>query len=165
MLRLNISRAPTWMEVVPGARVLLRPADIELVTEAQSDPAFIEALGGDELPADDVAALAMDHAQKQRVGLALAIAMAKLAIIEWEGMGDENGKPVPEPHPEGIEALIRIPAFFRKFQRDYMAPAMDLAAEGNDSGASLTGTLAAVPTTARRARRAAKPAPKGKTRR
>ena len=165
MLRLNISRAPSWLELAPGVRILLQPADIELVSEAQSDPAFIEALGGDDLPADDAAALALGPAQKQRVGLALAVAMAKRAILEWEGMEDEHGDPVPEPFDEGIEALMRIPSIMRIFQREYMAPAMELAAEGNGSGASLAGTSAVVRNTAPRARRAAKPAPKGKTRR
>lgn len=163
MLRLNISRAPTWLDLAPGVRILLKPADIELVSEAQADPAFLEALGGDDLPADDAAALAMSAPQKSRIGLAMAIAMAKRAILEWEGMEDENGKPVPEPFDEGIEALMRIPSVMRIFQSEYMAPAMDLATEGNGSGASLTGTSAVVRNTARPARRAAKPAPKGKT--
>ena len=165
VLRLNISRSPTWLDLAPGVRILLQPVDTDLVAEAYSDPAVIEALGGDDLPADDAAALAMDPRQKQRVGLALATALAKLAILEWEGMEDENEKPVPEPFDEGVEALMRIPSVMRIFQREYMAPAMDLAAEGNGSGASLTGTSAVVPTTARRARLAAKPAPKKPARR
>ena len=166
MLRLNISRAPTWLEFGPGVRVLLLPADIELVSEAQSDPAFIEAIGGaDNLPEDDVAALAMDNSQKQRVGMALAFALAKRAIIEWEGMEDENGASIPEPFDEGIEALMRIPPIFRKFQAEYMHPAMALAAEGNGSGRSPTGTSAGARTTARPVRRAAKPARASKTRR
>lgn len=166
MLRLNISRKPTWLAFAPGVRVLLRPADIELVSEAQQDPAFVAAMGGAEgLPADDAAALAMDHGMKQRVGLALALAIAKRAIIEWEGMEDEEGNPVPEPFEEGIEALLRIPSVFRVFQEEYMHPAMGLAAEGNGSGRSLNGISAGAPSTARAARRAAKPAPKPKTRR
>ena len=165
MLRLNISRAPAWLDLAPGVRILLRPADIELVGEAQSDPAFIAAIGTDDLPEDEAAALAMDPAQKQRVGLALAIAMAKRAILEWEGMEDEHGKPIAKPTDEGIEALMRHPVVFRKFQRDYMAAAMDVVAEGNGSGPSLNGTSAAVRNTAPRARRAAKPAPSGKARR
>ena len=165
MLRLNISRAPTWLDLAPGVRILLKPADIELVAEAQSDPAFLEALGGDDLPADDTAALAMSPAQKQRIGVALAIAMAKVAIIEWEGMEGENGKPIAEPFDDGIEALMRIPSVMRIFQREYMGPAMDLAAEGNGSGVSPIGTLAVAPNTARPARRAAKPAPRKPARR
>ena len=160
MLRLNISRSPTWLDLAPGVRILLQPADIELVSEAQSDQAFRAALGDDDLPEDEAAALAMDPASKQRIGLALAIALAKRAILEWEGMEDENGKPIPEPFDEGVEALMRIPSILRKFQREYMAPAMDLATEGNGSGASLSGTSAVVPTTAPRAPRAAKPARK-----
>ena len=165
MLRLNISRSPSWLDLAPGVRILLQPIDIELVGEAQSDPAFLEALGGEDLPTDDAAALSMAPAQKQRVGLALAIALAKRAILEWEGMEDENGNLIPEPFDEGIEALLRIPSVMRIFQREYMAPAMEMAAEGNGSGASLTGISAVVPTTAPRAPRAATPAPKGKARR
>ncbi|MGY6704716.1 hypothetical protein [Roseinatronobacter sp.] len=165
MLRLNISRKPHWLEFAPGVRVLLQPADIELVSDAQSDPDFVEALGADHLPADDDAALAMPPAQKQRVGLALAIAMAKRAIIAWEGMEDEDGQPIAEPFDEGVEALLRIPSVFRKFQDSYMAPAMYLAAEGNASGVSPNGISAVAPNIARPARRAAKPARKSKTRR
>lgn len=165
MLRLNISRSPSWLELAPGVRIQLLPADIELVSDAQSDPAFLEALGGDDLPADDAAALAMGNAQKQRVGLAMAIALAKRAIVAWEGMEDENGTPIPEPFDEGVEALLRIPSIMRIFQREYMAPAMDLAAEGNAFGPSPTGISAEVQNTAQHARRAAKPAPKKPARR
>jgi len=165
MLRLNISRSPTWLDLAPGVRIQLLPADIELVADAQSDPAFREALGGDDLPEDDAAALALSAGVKQRVGLALAVALAKRAIIAWEGMEDENGKPLPEPFDEGIEALIRIPSVMRKFQSGYMAPALDLVAEGNGLGPSPTGTSAVVRNTARPVRAAAKPAPKSKARR
>ncbi|WP_439561156.1 hypothetical protein [Roseinatronobacter sp.] len=165
MLRLNISRKPVWLEFGPGVRVQLLPADIELVGEAQADPEFVAALGGDAIPGDDAELVAMSSAQKQRVGLALAIALAKRAIIAWEGMEDEDGTPIPEPFDEGVEALLRIPSVFRKFQDNYMAPAMYLAHEGNGSGASLSGISAVVPNTARPARRAAKPARKSKTRR
>ena len=165
MLRLNISRKPLWLDLAPGVRVQLLPADIELVGDAQSDPDFIDALGGDDLPEDDATALTMSPVQKQRIGLALAVAMAKRAIIAWEGMEDEDGHPIPEPFDEGIEALLRIPSVFRKFQDRYMGPAMNLAQEGNASGTSLNGISAVVPNTARPARRAAKPAPKKRTRR
>jgi hypothetical protein len=164
MLRLNLSRTPTWLDLAPGVRIQLLPADIELVAEAQSDPAFRAALGSDDLPEDDAAALAMSATAKQRVGLALAIALAKRAVVAWEGMADENGKPLPDPFDDGVEALIRIPSVMRKFQAEYMAPALDLVAEGNGSGASRNGISAAVPTIAQPARRPAKPAPKGKAR-
>lgn len=161
MLRLNISRAPAWLDIAPGVRILLQPADINLIMQAQSDPAFTESLGGDALPEDDQAAMAMSMAAKQRVGLALAIAMAKVAILEWEGMEDEHGNPVPEPFAEGIDALMRIPSVLRLFQQKYMAPAMEMAAEGNGSGASLSGISAVVPSIAEHAQRAAKPARNG----
>lgn len=164
MLRLNLSNEPRWLDLAPGVRIQLRPVDVELVAEAQADPAFRASLGADDLPEDEIALLAMDPSHKARVGFALGLALAKRAITAWEGIEDEKGRVIAKPFEAGIEALLRIPAVFRIYQERYMAPAMTLVAEGNGSGRAPSGISGAARTTAPRARAAAKPARKPRTR-
>lgn len=156
MLRLNLTNEPTWMDFGDGVRLLMRPADMDLMAEAEDDPA-VSSLRA-EVPKGEKPT----PEQAQAIAVAMSDAMLRLAVLEWEGIGDQHGNPI-EPSPQAVDALMRIPRFFIQAQAEYLAPAMTLASEGNGSARGQNGTSAQVPATANTARRAAKPAQTAKT--
>jgi hypothetical protein len=91
---------------------------------------------------------------------ALAKAMTGIAILDWEGVGDADGKPVPVT-PEGAAALMDIWPLFEAFQARYVAKGLLLDAEKNASAPSPSGTSAGATATARPARRRARTARAG----
>ena len=56
--------------------------------------------------------------------------LARLAILEWEGVGDAEGKPMPVT-PEGVDALIDLWPMADAFERLYLGPALLLDDEKN----------------------------------
>lgn len=162
MLKLNIKNEPRWLDCGYGVRLHLKPATSSLMAEARRDPA-VRGLLPETTVEEEMPELAPDV--QEALGVALAKAVARRCVIGWEGVGDEEGVAIKVPTPEGIDALIEVPGIFEVFQTRFLAPAMLLVVEKNGSAPSPTGTLAAARTTARPARRAAKPAPKTRTRR
>lgn len=49
---------------------------------------------------------------------------------DWEGVGDEDGKPMAISH-DGIDALLELWPIFEAFQTKYIAGALILDAEKN----------------------------------
>lgn len=157
MLRLNLTNEPRWLDFGGGLRLLLRPADMDLIAEAEGDEdlqALRDELGPDEAPTRE---------QAIAMGKAMAGAVARLAIVGWEGVGDEQGRVIAKPTVEGIDALMRHPAVFPRFQAEYLEPALTLVSEGNGYAPGPSGTSAGARNTAKPARRAARSAPKKST--
>ena len=156
MLRLNLENEPQWMDFGSGLRLLLRPFDMDLMAEAEEHDELVAARAelDPEEPTDE---------QKQALGEAMGRVVAHLAILEWEGVGDADGKPFPKPFPEGIDALLRHPRVFFRFQRDYLQPGLLLGDEGNDFAPAPNGISAGVRTIAKPAQRAARTAQKKTT--
>ena len=82
------------------------------------------------------------------VALAMAKAVARRAVLDWEGVGDEVGNLVPVS-PAGIDALLEIWPVFEAFQAQYVARGLMLDAEKNASAPSPTGPSAGATATAR----------------
>ena len=91
-----------------------------------------------------------------------ALALARLAIVEWEGVGDAKGNPV-EPGPETIPALMDIWPIFEGFQTRYVQKGLLLEQEKNASAPSQPGSGAGARTTAGRATGRARTARKRKS--
>ena len=144
MLRLNLSRAPCWLDLGLGVRVRVEPLTTALMVAARSDPTVRSLPKG---TSDDETAVVFGKA------------LAERAILDWEGVGDADGKPTPVT-PEAIAALLDIWPIFEKFQMDYVAKGLELDAEKNASAPSPTGFTAGAIATAQPARpaRAASPA-------
>lgn len=53
-----------------------------------------------------------------------------MAILDWDGIGDESGVPIP-PTPERIDALLDLYPVFRDFETGYFLPALLLDTEKN----------------------------------
>ncbi|GAA0306522.1 hypothetical protein [Rhodovulum strictum] len=142
MLTLDLTNAPRWLDLLPGVRLKLRPLTTALMVSARADPA-VEAL-----PAE---------ATTEELALAMAKAVARLAILEWEGVGDAEGNPVAVS-PEGIDALLEIWPAFEAFQAAYVAKGLLLEQEKNASSPSPSGPTAGAKATARPARKPARTA-------
>ena len=143
MIRLNLTAAPKWLDLAPGLRLLVGPLSTALMVSARADPA-IEALP--------------EGATQEALALAMAKAVARRAVLDWEGVGDAMGQPTPVT-PEGIDALLEIWPVFEAFQTQYVAKGLILDAEKNVSAPSPTGRSAGATDTARPAKLPAPTAP------
>ncbi|MBW6495630.1 MAG: hypothetical protein K0B16_13930 [Burkholderiaceae bacterium] len=132
MIRLNLTAAPEWLELAPGLRLLVAPLTTALMVSARADAA-IEALSED--------------ASQEDLALAMAKAVARRAVLDWEGVGDDAGNPVPVS-PEGIDALLEIWPVFEAFQTQYVARGLILDQEKNASAPLPNGPSAGATATA-----------------
>ncbi|PQO22056.1 hypothetical protein C2I36_15020 [Rhodobacteraceae bacterium WD3A24] len=144
MIRLNMKGGPWWLEIGEGVRVQVRPVSTSLMMEARKDPE-LRALPED---ADD-----------EETGYVFARALARRAILDWEGVVDGNGKPA-KVTPEATDALLENWTAFEAFQSGYLLPAMDVEKEKNASAPSPSGPTAGAKTTAKPARKSARSARK-----
>ena len=126
MIRLNLTATPQWLDVAPGLRLLVGPLTTALMVSARADMA-IESLH--------------EAASTEQLALAMAKAVARRAILEWEGVGDEHGSVIAVT-PEGIDALLEIWPVFEAFQTKYVARGLIPDAEKNVSAPSPTGPSA-----------------------
>ena len=126
MIRLNLSREPIWLDLGHDVRVRVAPLTTSLMAAARSDPA--------------VAALP-EGASNETIAVTMAKALARLVVLEWEGVGDADGNPVPVT-PEGIDALLDILPIFEAFQLRYVSKGLLLEAEKNGSAPSPSGISA-----------------------
>jgi len=138
MIRLNLTATPQWLDLATGLRLLVGPLTTALMVSARADAAI------ETMP---------DTATTEELALAMAKAVARRAILEWEGVGDDKGDPVPVT-PEGIDALLEIWPVFEAFQTQYVARGLILDAEKNvsaplPSGPSAGATGIAPPARAR----------------
>jgi len=145
MLTLDLDRTPRWHDLVPGVRVQLRPLTTALMVATRSDPA-VESLP--EATGDEERALVF------------AKALARQAVLAWEGVGDADGNPI-EPIPEAIDAALDIWPIFEAFQLAYVSKGLLLEQEKNASTPSPNGPSAGATATAKPAKRPAKTARRG----
>lgn len=147
MLTLDLTNRPRWHDLAPGVRVQLRPLTTALMVATRSDPAV------ETLP---------DDAGDETRALAFAKALARRAVLAWEGIGDADGNAI-EPGPEAIDALLDIWPIFEAFQLAYVSKGLLLEQEKNASAPLPSGTSAGAKATAQPARRRANTARRGKT--
>ena len=145
MLTLDLTNTPFWCDLVPGVRVKLRPLTTALMVAARSDPAIAD------LPKE---------ARTEEAALAMAKALARTAILDWEGVGDAEGAPLVVS-PEAIDALLDIWPIFEAFQTVYVAKGLLLDAEKNASSPLPNGSSAGATATAQPADPSAQIAPPG----
>ena len=145
MLRLDLSRDPTWTDLGHGVRLRLLPLTTALMVATRGDP------GVESLP---------DDASDEARAVAFAKALARRAVLAWEGVGDADGEPI-DPSPEAVDALLDLWPIFEAFQLSYVSKGLLLEREKNASAPSPTGPSAGASATAAPARRRAKTARRG----
>jgi hypothetical protein len=127
MIRLDLSREPRWLDLGHGVHLRVAPLTTALMAAARSDPAVTD------LP---------EGASNETIAVAMAKALARLVVLDWEGVGDADGNPVPVT-AEGIDALLDILPLFEAFQLRYVSKGLLLEQEKNASVPSPNGTSAA----------------------
>lgn len=140
MIRLNLHKAPTWLSLGHGVRVLCAPPSAGIMMAARAAMVLADIPENAESPASLRSA-------------ALLKAVGRAAILEWEGVGLDDETPAPVT-PDAIDALLDLYPMAQAFEEGYMQPAMLLSAEKKGSAPSPNGTTAA-------ARTIATPAPAG----
>ena len=140
MIRLELSRESRWLDLGHGVRLHLAPLTTALMAAARGDPS--------------VAGLP-DDASNETIAVVMAKAVARLAVADWEGVGDADGEPVSVT-PEGIDALLDVLPIFEAFQLRYVSKGLLLEEEKNVSAPSPNGTSAGATPTAKRAKRSAR---------
>ena len=143
MIRINLSPEPQWLDLGHGVRLQLMPLTTALMVATRSDPA--------------VQKLDAEASNDSRAAV-FAAALARRAVIGWDGVGDADGTVIPVS-PEGIDALLSLWPIFEAFNLHYVSPGMLLDAEKNGSAPLPTGTSAGATATARRAKTRARTAP------
>jgi hypothetical protein len=78
MLTLDLTNAPRWHDLSPGVRLQLRPLTTALMVATRSDPA--------------VEAVPEEAADEERA-VAFTKALARRAVLAWDGIGDADGNP------------------------------------------------------------------------
>jgi hypothetical protein len=124
MIRLDLSREPRWLDLGHGVRLCVGPLTTSLMAAARSDPAVAS------LP---------EGASNETIAVGMAKALARLVVLDWEGVGNEAGEPLPVT-PEGIDALLDILPLFEAFQLRYVAKGLLLEQEKNALGPLPNGT-------------------------
>lgn len=147
MLTLDLTKTPRWHDLAPDVRVQLRPLTTALMVATRSDP--------------EVESLPDDVSDETRA-LVFAKALARRAVLTWEGIGDADGHSI-EPGPEAIDALLNIWPIFEAFQLAYVSKGLLLEQEKNASAPLLNGASAGATDTAKPAKGRAKAARHGKT--
>ena len=145
MIRIELSPEPQWLDLGHDVRLLLLPLTTALMVATRSDPAV-----------QDLNAEANNDSR----AATFAAALARRAVVDWEGVGDAEGNELPAT-PEGIDALLSLWPIFEAFNLHYVSRGMLLDAEKNGSAPSPTGTSAGATATARPAKRNARTAPRG----
>ncbi len=145
MLTLDLSNEPTWLDIGHGVRVQLRPLTTALMVATRSDPA-VEAVP--------------EEASDEERAVAFAKALARRAVLAWEGIGDADGNPI-DPSPDAIDALLDIWPIFEAFQLAYVSRGLLLEQEKNASALLPSGPSAGASDTARDAKGRARTARRG----
>ncbi len=144
MLRLNLARDASWIDLKLGVRVKVEPLTTAIMVAARTAPALRVITSG--LPDDSIAVI-------------FAKAIAARAIVDWEGVGDADGTPIPVS-PEAIDELLDLWPIFETFQTAYVAKGLELEAEKNASPLSPIGSSAGATGIAKPAKGAARTARK-----
>lgn len=149
MLNLDLFSGSRWIDLTGAVRIEVLPMGMTMMMEAYQDP---------DLPPPD------DEGRRDLPEPMVIRAVARLAIVAWEGVGDGSGRAVAVSR-ERIDALLQVPACFMAFREKYYLAGMKVVAEGNASGSSPSGTTAGGgrPATVRAAKASARPARKGST--
>jgi hypothetical protein len=145
MLTLDLTNEPRWHDLAPGVRVQLRPLTTSLMVVTRSDP-VVEAVPED--------------ATDEERAVAFAKALARRAVLAWEGIGDAEGNAI-DPSPDAVDALLDIWPIFEAFQLTYVSKGLRLEQEKNVSASSPSGPSAGASATAKRVKRPAKTARRG----
>ncbi|MCJ2009806.1 hypothetical protein [Methylobacterium sp. J-092] len=114
------SDEPVWLDLVAGVRIRVRPATVAAIVVAQAEAGKVFRADGADADPDT----------GSKAGIAMVRSLARFAIVEWEGVGDEDSEPAAVT-PQNVEALMRVWPAYDAFDRRYATPALSVSAEKN----------------------------------
>jgi hypothetical protein len=133
MLKISsATREPVWLDIMDGVRIRLKPVTIAAMLVARER--VLEELG--KLPPET------DEDERNAfLSAALTRHLARLGVVEWEGIIGPDGEPAPVTR-ENIDSVLSVWQVFDKVNRLYVSPYLALDAEKNASAPSPNGVLA-----------------------
>jgi hypothetical protein len=143
MIRLNPHREPRWFDLLPGLRVRVAPVTSAMMLAARKDAEVRAAVEAGDDTATEVA-----------VGKALA----RVTVLEWEGVGDEAGDVVPVT-PENIGHLLDVWPVWLAWASQVLTTFVQMDAEKNGFAPLPSGSSAGAQDTAEPAMASATTAP------
>jgi hypothetical protein len=166
MIRLCLPKEPYWLDLPFGVRLRVRPLTTATYEAARikgwrkaravaREFADLKAVGGDISGLPD---LRDDDAVAGFSQLLFAQALARAAILEWEGVLEADGAPAAVSDTN-VADLMLIQGVAEAFVGLYTAPHEAVLAEGNASRPAADGTSAAGRDIAASAATTAPPAP------
>ncbi|KGJ23505.1 hypothetical protein [Paracoccus sanguinis] len=126
MIRLNMTTDARWVDLLPGLRLVVWPVTTTIMAAARADAALNDL---------------DDDSPREMLAVTMAQAVARRIVVDWTGVGDDDGNPLPVT-PEGIDALLNIWPVFEAFQEKVLGPYLVLDAEKNVSAPSPNGISA-----------------------
>ena len=126
MIRLNMTADARWVDLLPGLRLVVWPVTTTIMAAARADAALNDL---------------DDDSPREMLAVTMAQAVARRIVVDWTGVGDDDGNPLPVT-PEGIDALLNIWPVFEAFQEKVLGPYLVLDAEKNGSAPSPNGISA-----------------------
>lgn len=136
MLKLNLQKEPYWLDLTSKVRVRVKPLTNALMSAAQNS-VIREANRlheANNLPKDESIKLGLSESL-------LIKALARNAILEWEGVLTADGTKTAQVTSENINELMDIWFIAQDFWKKYMQPLGLLEQEGKSSELSPSGTL------------------------
>ncbi|XAI95607.1 tail assembly chaperone [Nostoc phage Nsp-JY21] len=149
MLSLTIDLTPRWVTLMPGVEVQVRPMHNGIWLAAKDSEAY---------------SAAMERQDPNDLTFALGVEVAKRTIIDWRGVGDEQGAALAVT-PDAITALMHMRDPFDVFFERVIGPWMGILDEKKGSAPLSDGTSAAAQNTAATVSAAVPPARARSTRR
>ncbi|EBA08949.1 hypothetical protein [Sagittula stellata] len=136
MLRLKLNPDPAWHDLARGVRVLCCPVTSSQMEAVRED--LFGKTGDAEAEAEET------EAEETRVITFVdwCKALAPRVVLDWEGVADESGDPVP-PDAEWLSAMLDDDLCYTAFRDRVLMPALLADAEGNGSSGAPSGTSAA----------------------
>lgn len=159
MLRLNLQKKPYWLDLPADVKLKVRPLSTAIMSAAQSSVIKQitdwrqERKSRLEVGAD-VSDLADVDDEETRHGLSESLlikAMARGAVIEWQGVLNSAGDAPAVVNDQAVNDLMDIWFIAQDFWKKYTTSLSLLDAEGNVSGLAVNGTSAAGQDTAEHA--------------
>jgi len=118
MIRLDLKREPHWLDLGHGVRLYVKPCTTALMMAVRAQVQHTPAAAS---TASEAAGLRSAELLK---------ALAKLAVTDWEGIGDAAGDAAPVT-PECVDALMDLWPIASAFESAYLGPALLLDEEKN----------------------------------
>ena len=156
MLRIDLPKEDRWIALLPGIRFKVRPltATLDAAAAAWARARLVEMTdatrhartlqltppGGFDLADAAVAAGAAE--------VLYAIALARHAIVEWDGIVRGDAEEAVAVSADAIEAVFAVAGVPRAFLDAYAAPLELARQEKKDFGPGPSGTTAAGPSSA-----------------